>query len=146
MSTPLPAEAMERPHVIVAASVGLPDLVGLSAEAFVTDRVSVELGAGIGLLPLSVHAGGRWTALVPDGWGGHHLRVAPGATVYVFPSDPREGLGVVDVDLAWVYTGRLAGVSLGVRAGAGLAWGPGSEGAKVEPGLEIEPLRVGVVF
>jgi len=137
---------MDHPHVMVAASAGLPNLLDAAVEVFVTDRVSVEAGAGVGLLPLSVHAGGRWSALAPSGWGGHRFRAAPGATVYVFPSQPQEGLGVVDVDLAWVYTGRVAGVSVGARLGVGLAWGVVTDRAKVEPGLEVVPLRIALVL
>lgn len=141
------AAAMDRPHLSLAVSSGLPDLAGGAIEVFVTPEVSIEVGAGIGLVPLSVHAGARWTSNTPQGWDGHHLRVAPGGSVFVFPQIPEEGMAVADVDVAWVWTGTSAGVQAGVRFGAGATWGVGSEGeVKIEPALEVLPLRVGVIF
>jgi hypothetical protein len=136
----------EPPHVLVVASAGLPDLVGARVEVFVAERWAFELGAGVGLLPLTVHTGVHWTALCPGCWAGHGFRLAPGADVFVFPSEPREGMAVLDVDVQWVYYRNTVGVLAGARAGAGLAWGPGSEGVKLEPALEVVPVQVGVVF
>ena len=119
------ARATDHPHAIVTGSIGVPDLLAGRVEVFVSDRWSIEAGAGIGLLPLTVHAGARWSALWPEGWDGHHLRVAPGAVAYVFPSQPEEGMAVLDCDVAW---------------------GVGSEGVKLEPAIEVIPAQVGVIF
>ena len=147
MLTLLLAPALaEAPHVIVAASAGIPDLASAHVEVFVADRWAVELGAGVGLLPWTVHAGPRYTAWCPGCWAGHGFRLAPGAQVFVFPSDPREGMAVLDVDVQWTYFREIVGVVAGARIGAGVAWGPGSEGVKVEPGIEVVPVQIGVVF
>lgn len=143
----LPILPPVEPHVIIAASVGLPDLVSGHAEIFVADQWAVEVGAGGGLLPLSLHAGVRWTPLCWGCWEGHAFRLAPGALVFVFPTDLAEGMGVVDLDASWVwYQGNGLGLTAGARAGAGLAWGRTSAGIKLEPALEVVPFQVGLVF
>ena len=134
---------------MIAASGGAPDLLGAHIEAFVAEHWSIEVGGGVGLLPLSIHAGLRWSpqGVCPGCWSGHAFRLAPGALVFIFPSIPQEGMAVVDADAAWVwYRGQGMGVTAGVRLGVGLAWGPSSDGVKIEPSIEVIPLQLGVVF
>lgn len=145
---PQAAAADGRPHVIVAASSGLPDLAAAHVELFVADHWSIEAGAGVGLLPLTVHAGVRWSpkATCWGCWNGHAFRLAPGALAFVFPSMMEEGMAVVDADATWVWYRGSVGVTAGVRGGAGIAWGAGADGVKLEPAMEIVPLQVGIVF
>ena len=144
----LTAAAVDRPHVIVAASAGVPDLVEGHVEVFVADHWSIEAGVGVGLIPLTVHAGVRWS---PQGmcwgcWNGHAFRLAPGVAAFMIPSSLGEWMAVVDADAAWVwYRGRV-GVTAGVRAGAGVAFGRGADGLKLEPAIEVVPIDLGVVF
>ncbi|HNC97722.1 MAG TPA: hypothetical protein PKW90_16440 [Myxococcota bacterium] len=144
MPPPLPEPA---PHVIVAASAGLPDLVGAHVEVFLPDKWSIEVGAGIGLLPLTIHAGARWAPLCLGCWNGHAFRLSTGAMAFVFPSDLKEGMAVIDVEAAWIwYKNGGPGVTMAARAGLGPAWGPSSSGLKIEPALELIPIQVGMVF
>lgn len=143
----LSAATAGAPHVILAADVGVPDLVQAHAEVFLSEQWSVEAGAGIGLLPLTVHGGARYTFLLPDeGWGDHRLRLAPGVLVFVFPNIPSEGMAVADVDASWVWWPGAVGVTAGARLGAGVAFGNVSSGLKLEPALEVVPVKVGIVF
>jgi len=139
--------ARAAPHVVVAGAVGLPNLVGGHVEAFVTDHVSVELGGGVGLLPWTLTFGARWSpeATCWGCWEGHGLRLAPGLTWFAFPSDMAEGLVTVDADLGWVWTSHSGwGLTAGVRLGAGTAYGQVAGGTRIEPGLEVVPLQLGV--
>lgn len=142
------AHAADRPSAIVAVGVGLPNLAHGHAELFVADGWSIELGGGVGLLPPTVTVGARWSPAAScwGCWEGHSLRLAPGVTWFVPPTQPEEGLAVLDVDVAWVWRAPSGwGVTAGVRLGAGLAYGVGADGLKVEPGIEVVPLQVGVV-
>ncbi|GDX82498.1 hypothetical protein LBMAG42_43090 [Deltaproteobacteria bacterium] len=142
------ASAATRPHAIVAGSLGIPDLSGAHVEVFVADEWSIEAGAGIGLLPLSVHAGVRWSpkAVCPGCWQGHGFRLSPGVLAFVFPSQLEEGMAVLDADAAYLFYNRGFGFSAGARLGVGIAWGNVASGLKLEPAMEVVPVQVGVVF
>ena len=140
--------ALAAPVVMVLGGVGLPNLLHAHAEVFLADAWSVEVGGGVGLLPSTLTAGARWS---PAGtwWGREErnaLRLAPGATVFLFPSHLQEGLLSINVDLAWIHQGPSGwGVTAGVKLGAGPAWGQVADGLKIEPGIEVVPLQIGVV-
>lgn len=140
--------AATRPHAIVAGSLGVPDLLGAHVEVFVADEWSIEAGAGIGLLPLSVHGGVRWSpkAVCPGCWTGHGFRLSPGVLAFVFPSQLQEGMAVLDADAAYIFYNGGVGVSAGARLGVGIAWGNVANGLKLEPAIEVVPVQVGVVF
>ncbi len=142
------ASAATRPHAIVAGSLGLPELLSAHVEVFVAREWSFELGAGIGLLPLSVHAGVRWSpaATCPGCWAGHGFRFAPGVMAFVFPSQIEEGMAVLDADAAYVWYNGGVGVTAGARLGVGVAWGNVATGLKLEPAIEVVPVQVGAVF
>jgi len=144
----LSAAAWAAPSVIVAGGVGLPNLIHGHAEVFLSEAWSAELGAGVGLLPWTVTAGARWSP-ARTWWergGGHSLRLSPGATLFVFPQEPSEGLAVINADLAWMWQGERGwGVTASARLGAGLAYGSVNEQLKLEPGLELVPLQIGVI-
>lgn len=75
------------------------------------------------------------------------FRLLPGAQVFVFPEVLKEGMGVLDLDVSWMwYRGEGVGITAGARAGLGVAWGGGSSGPKLEPAVELMPFQVGVVF
>ena len=137
------ATADDLPRVILRATAGLPNLLGAGAEVFVGGRWSVEAGGGFGLLPPAVSLGSRWS---PERtcWGcggGHAFRLSPGATAYIFPTQPKEGLGVLNLDASWLWWEGGFGFTAGLRAGAGIAWGD----AGIEPGIELIPLQLGVL-
>ncbi|MFT4980036.1 MAG: hypothetical protein ACI8S6_005948 [Myxococcota bacterium] len=144
----LSTAAWAAPAVIVAGGVGLPNLVHGHVEVSVAEAWSVELGGGGGLLPWSVTAGARWRPERTT-WGlggGHGLRLSPGVTAFVFPQVPGEGLVTINADLAWLWQGERGwGMIAGARLGGGIAYGEGGEGLKIEPGIEVVPLQLGVV-
>lgn len=140
--------AAAAPNVMVVGGVGVPNILHAHAEVFVAEAWSVELGGGVGLLPSTVTAGARWSPAAT--WWGHgarnSLRLAPGATVFLVPARIQEGLLSVNADLAWIHQGPSGwGFTAGAKVGAGPAWGQVAGGLKIEPGLEIVPLQIGVV-
>ena len=146
--TAAPARAGDGPTVIVEVVVGVPNLLHGHAELFVADAWSLELGGGVGLLPPTVTVGTRWSpaATCWGCWEGHGLRLAPGVTWFILPTQLQEGLVVVDVDLAWVWRAPSGwGMTAGVRVGAGPAYGVVADGAKIEPGIEVVPLQLGLI-
>lgn len=144
------AEPPERPAAIVRVGVGLPNLLSIQAEAFITQSWSIEAGAGVGLLPSTLTLGTRWTPKSTcwlGCWEGHSLRLSPGLTWYAFPSQMSDGLLTLNGDLAWFYRSeRGIGVSAGLRGGLGMAYGRSEDRFKPELGLELYPLLLGVVF
>lgn len=147
-SSPAAASSSTGPTALVVAGVGLPNLLHAHAELFVAPAWSLELGGGIGVLPVMLTVGGRWS---PSGscwgcWDGHGLRLSPGFTWFIAPTDIEEGLVTLNGDLAWVWRGSSGwGMTAGVRLGAGIAYGQVAGGTKLEPGIEVVPLQVGLV-
>ncbi len=140
--------ATAAPRAIVAGGVGIPNLLHGHAEVFVSEAWAVELGGGVGLLPWTLTPGVRWSpeATCWGCWEGHGFRIAPGLTWFVFPEDMEEGLVTLNADLAWIWRSPSGwGTSLGVRLGAGAAYGQVADGLKIEPGIEIVPLQLGVM-
>lgn len=139
-----------RPTAILRAGVGLPNLLSAQAEVFVSESWSIEVGGGVGLLPATVTVGTRWTPQATcwlGCWEGHSVRLSPGLTWYAFPSQVSDGLLTLNGDLAWFYRSEAGiGVSAGLRAGLGMAYGRSQDRFKPELGMEVYPLLLGVVF
>jgi len=142
------AAASAAPDAMLIAGIGAPNLLHGRAEIFLTDTVSAELGGGVGLIPWNLTVGARWS---PERtcwgcWEGHGLRLAPGVTWFVFPTDMQEGLVSVSADVAWVWRSPSGwGTSVGARLGVGPAYGQVAGGTKLELGGEIVPLQIGVM-
>ena len=143
------AMALAAPRGMVVAGVGMPNLLFGRAEVFVAEAWSVEAGGGFGLLPGTVTVGARWT---PERtcwgcWDGHGVRLSPGVTWYLAPTQIEEGLVTLNGELAWIWRSAGGwGTTVGSRLGLGQSYGQVADGLKVELGMDLTLLQLGVVF
>ncbi len=146
--------AYSRPWFIVKVGIGMPNLVSAHLEVFVADNISVEVGAGAGLLPSVYEASIRWRpeATCFGCHGKNFFSIGFGIDPGVYGTPNHTGvviLGTVDA----TYIHRFAehfGFFVSTKAGIGVGkeFGNTSEdwSSRVEPTIKLELLNIGLAI
>lgn len=145
-----------RPWFIVKAGIGLPNLISAHVEIFVRDDLTVELGAGTGLLPTVYEGSVRWrphaTCWGCNGKNFFSIGFGLDPGVYLNTGSTEGGVGVMvtaTVDLMYIHRfARHFGIMVGSRAGIGAVteFGQSRDWQRIEPALKLNLLEVGFVF
>ena len=141
-----------RPWFILKTGFGLPNLINMHFEVFVSDRISLEIGGGMGLLPTMYEGNIRWNPAATC-WncdGKNSLALGFGID-NLFGKDGKALAVLVTASLDVKYVHRFSqhfGLVIGSHAGLGITteFGSDRDWTHIEPGLNLTLLQSGVEF